>query len=115
MFLRWSGVAVGDEEGDEGARVGEDSWLEGGGVVGSNARSGIGGNNKGLRVIRSRRKRSMALMNSNKTTLLHLVFEVVFLRRPISTRSSVNLMSSSALAAHLYTWLLSDQAFVKRV
>lgn len=35
--------------------------LEGGRVVGSKSRSGIGGDNNGLRVIRSRVKRNMAL------------------------------------------------------
>jgi hypothetical protein len=61
LFLIWSGVAGGEEEGDDGARVGDDV-LEGvGNEAGSKSRSGIGGARRGLRVIRSKTSRRRAL------------------------------------------------------
>jgi hypothetical protein len=61
LFLIWSGVAGGEEEGDDGARVGDDV-LEGvGNEAGSKSRSGIGGARRGLRVIRSKTSRRKAL------------------------------------------------------
>lgn len=62
LFLRCSGVAGGEEDGDDGASVGDDAFDEGGNEVGSKSRSGIGGDSKGLRVIWSRRRRRIALI-----------------------------------------------------
>ena len=61
LFFICSGVAGGEEDGEDGARVGDDV-LEGGDIeVGSKSRSGIEGDSKGLRVIRSIKKRRKAL------------------------------------------------------
>lgn len=51
----------GEEEGEDGARVGDEVLEGGGNVTGSKSRSGIGGARRGLRVIRSRVKRRKAL------------------------------------------------------
>ena len=62
MFFRWSGVWGGDEEGEEGARVGVEE-LEGGGRDPiSISLSGTGGSTKGRLVIRRRAKRKIALV-----------------------------------------------------
>lgn len=62
LFFRWSGVWDGDEEGEEGARVGVEE-LEGGGRDPiSKSLSGTGGSTKGRLVIRSRAKRKIALV-----------------------------------------------------
>jgi hypothetical protein len=63
LFLIWSGVAGGEEEGEDGARVGDDVLDEGGNETGSKSRSGIGGLRSGLRVIRSRTNRRKVLRN----------------------------------------------------
>lgn len=47
--------------GDDGASVGEDALLDDGTLAGSKSRSGMGGDNTGLCVRRSRRKRRRAL------------------------------------------------------
>jgi hypothetical protein len=61
LFLIWSGVAGGEEEGDEGASVGDDVLDKGGNEAGSKSRSGMGGARRGLRVIRSKTNRRKAL------------------------------------------------------
>lgn len=61
LLRRCSGVAGGDCDGEEGARVGEDELEDGGSVAGSNSRSGIGGWMSGRRVILRRMKRKIAL------------------------------------------------------
>ena len=63
MFLRCSGVTGGEEEGDDGASVGEDA-LEGESTDGSNSLSGTGGDTSGLRVMRSKERRREALADS---------------------------------------------------
>lgn len=63
LFLRWSGVAGGDEGGEEGASVGDDD-TDGdanGMEAGSNSRSGMGGDSNGRRVILSMNRRRTAL------------------------------------------------------
>lgn len=61
LFFRWSGVAGGDDWRSEGGRVGEDGIVGGGRVVGSKSRWGMGGDKRGLRVMRRRVKRRAAL------------------------------------------------------
>jgi len=61
LFWRWSGVAGGDDWRSEWGRVGEDGMVGGGRVVGSKSRWGMGGDKRGLRVMRRRAKRRAAL------------------------------------------------------
>jgi hypothetical protein len=65
LFLRCSGVAGGDEEGEEGVRVGVDALDGSGSEAGSKSRSGIGGESKGRLVIRNKRRRRIALTEMN--------------------------------------------------
>lgn len=64
MFLRCSGVVGGEDAGEDGASVGDDALEGGGSAAGSKSRSGIGGDKRGLRVIRKRIIRSVALDES---------------------------------------------------
>lgn len=61
LFLRWSGVGGGDDEGVVGASVGEEWMDDGSKEAGSISRSGMGGDNNGLRVILRRVNRSITL------------------------------------------------------
>lgn len=47
--------------GEDGAKVGEDSTLEGGSMVGSKSRSGSGGESRGRHVTFKSKRRSTAL------------------------------------------------------
>lgn len=60
LFLRCSGVSGKEDGSEEEASVGELS-VEGGNVVGSISRSGIGGDIVGLRVMRRSMRRRIAL------------------------------------------------------
>lgn len=61
LFCKWSGVAGGDSEGDEGAIVGDEVTLEDGKADGSMSRSGTGGDRSGRRVMRRSSSRRIAL------------------------------------------------------
>jgi hypothetical protein len=119
LFLRWSGVRGGEPGAEEGARVGElDTDDVSGNAEGSNSRSGMGGEASGRRVVRRISNRSIALHKefsdntydtlaitylilSSRTTNRHFALGLTFRRRLISTKSWVNLMTSSIRAVHL--------------
>lgn len=68
LFFRCSGVARGEGEMEEGAKVGDESALDGdGSVVGSKSRSGTVGVTRGLFVVRSNKTRSAALFRKVST------------------------------------------------
>lgn len=101
LFFKWSGVAGGDVGGVVGTRVGEEWIEEGGREVGSKSRSGMAGDTMGLRVTLSMTRRRITLILSITTMPLHLFFSENLRRIPISMRSWVKRMNSTALAAHL--------------
>jgi hypothetical protein len=61
LFLRCSGVAGGELGGEDGASVGEELFEGRGNAPGSKSLSGIGGESNGLRVVRTRKSRRIAL------------------------------------------------------
>ena len=121
LFLRCSGVAGGEEVGEDGASVGDDVLDCGGNGIGSKSRSGMGGESKGRLVTLSKTVRRSTLngrvrhvkfasnscfgtdlITSNSMIPRHRFFVETFRRRHISTTSSVKRINSRALAAHLY-------------
>jgi hypothetical protein len=56
-------VAGGELGGEDGASVGDEVFEGRGNAPGSKSLSGIGGDRSGLRVVRIRKRRRIALMN----------------------------------------------------